>query len=445
MRSRVTGLRRFAADESGLIRTEIRKDTPPSSRHCHPAQQCLVMTDLQAAVLAVVRDDGSGLDPIPRGVYKALLSSRQCDFLVAKFAICTQPDAKTAQRWADMADITLKRLRKFFDNQRGKACKKRKATSAALALVQEESKVDADEQRQQLHADSLLQLLGEPFAADESADLHAGERAASAVPVVAVVVAAAAAASAAACAAAEADAAAAGASAGPSSASGAASTTAADIGCKLEEYLLEHLPWDEHKSSKAMAPPAAVRVTPRLESFHMWLQSRRIDPFSCARLCPSVQRLALLLERHGHGCIVVSFVFAGACVLRTAFEQCRVNPPASAAAWRTLLADQTTTARVSRLSDSLWYHVRRGGVNFSSCLPTKAREDTLTALAIISAIAPHDSTMHELVSPPALSTHTRCAAGGARCSLMLILACVDVCLWPTSGVPPLSICLRVTS
>jgi len=101
-------------------------------RHRHFAQlPCLVMTDLQAAVSAVVREEGSGLDPIPRGVYKALLSAREADFLLAKFAVCAQPNAQEAQSWAHIAGITSKRLRKFFDNQRGKVSKKQKASSSS--------------------------------------------------------------------------------------------------------------------------------------------------------------------------------------------------------------------------------------------------------------------------------------------------------------------------
>lgn len=136
----------------------------------------------------------------------------------------------------------------------------------------------------------------------------------------------------------------------------------------------------------------------RLETYSRWLHARRVDPFSCARRCGSVVRLALLVELYGLSSNATSFVFAGACVLQAAFQHRAMEPPQSLDCWKRLLAQPEATALVSRQSDTLWYHVRRDGAAFCESIPTKARDDTLTALAIVAAIAPHDHSMKQLVN-----------------------------------------------
>jgi len=146
------------------------------------------------------------------------------------------------------------------------------------------------------------------------------------------------------------------------------------------------------------AGSTSTRSVTRLETFSEWLQERHIDPFTCARRCDSVLRLALLVEQYGRWANATSFAFAGACVLQAAFQECKVESPDSLSSWQRLLAQPSATAAVSRQSDSLWYHVRRDGAAFCEGVPTKARDDTLTALAIVAAIAPHDPSMKQLVN-----------------------------------------------
>jgi hypothetical protein len=144
----------------------------------------------------------------------------------------------------------------------------------------------------------------------------------------------------------------------------------------------------------------------RLERFHVWLQSHGVDPFTCARRCDSVLRLALLVEQHGRSSSTTSFVFAGACVLQAALELCEIRPsPHSLSSWQELLGHQADAQRLSQQADLLWHQVRRVGAVFCESVPTKAREDTLTALGIIAAVAPHDPVTHQLVW-----THALCSA-----------------------------------
>jgi hypothetical protein len=170
------------------------------------------------------------------------------------------------------------------------------------------------------------------------------------------------------------------------------------------------------------SPPQAAAN--RLETFNAWLQQRHIDPFSCARRCDSVLRLSLLVEQYGLSSHTTSFVFAGACVLQAAFEQCDIPSPVSLSAWQALLTDSSKTARVSRQSDSLWYHVRRGGKTFCESIPTKAKDDTLTSLAIIAAVAPHQPQMNELVSrTDYAAAHASTCMWKLKLRVALVFAC----------------------
>jgi hypothetical protein len=62
------------------------------------------------------------------------------------------------------------------------------------------------------------------------------------------------------------------------------------------------------------------------------------------------------------------------------------------------LSDQKTNVIVCRQSDTLWHHLRRVGVYFLFSVPTKARDDTLTALAVVFAVAAQEKNMEHMVS-----------------------------------------------
>lgn len=145
----------------------------------------------------------------------------------------------------------------------------------------------------------------------------------------------------------------------------------------------------------------------RLELFDYWLRQHRIDPFACARRC-DVLHLAGLVE--AHGCAdTMTLIFAAVCVLKAALEQVQMKqpdaeldqfkktPPDSLLSWQALLAKAPIAAALSRYSDLLWFHARRDGKVLCRSVPIRARDDTLTALAIVAAVAPHDH-MQQLVS-----------------------------------------------
>jgi hypothetical protein len=326
------------------------------------------MAELQRA--ALVAHDGK------RGKYPELLSARQVESLLAAFRVDCHPDAKEAERLATLIVSSSHRVRKFFDNQRTTKNKKRKANAPPG---------DEEEQRPatfELSSEKLRQLLGADLVTSglesvqsPSPQVAAAAAAAAAVAPMYML---------------------------PAAISSAALESIADqeIIAKLDEFLMNSppLPLPEPPSAAATVALSGCPSS-RLELFNEWLADRSIDPFSCARRCSSVIKLATLLEYHGRTS-VVSFEYAGACVLRTAFQQCNIQPPDSLLAWKTLLCgeDKTAIARVSRQSDSIWYHVRKNGVDFLRGVPAKARDDTLTALAITAAVAPHDECVKELVS-----------------------------------------------
>lgn len=388
------------------------------------------MSDLQRAMTAS-QPALAGAGPSRRGVHQVLLSARETSFLAARFVLDAAPSTAELRRLELLCDIPEHRLYKYFNNQR--FSRKRKAGSA-LGL---DEKADREP-----HADSQLQPVQSSGTASRRIDITALVQMQAAASVrVDAITAAAAAAAACACAAAASDSQQPGVTVpllpdsqqpgvtGPLllkppestfAAAAAAVLVPAAAGVSdadLNEQLAFHLAAPT-LSIDAAAQPAAAAAEPhlivkkerprsqstgrmnsltRLEVFHRWLQERRIDPFSCAHRCDSVLRLALLVEQYGRSSNSTSFVFAGICVLQAAFEQSSIAPPDSLSSWQQLLSLTPETARLSRQSDSLWYHVRRGGPAFCESVPTKAREDTLTALAIIAAIAPHHQAMAELV------------------------------------------------
>jgi len=219
------------------------------------------------------------------------------------------------------------------------------------------------------------------------------------------------------------------AAAAASMAAGASDALVGDIDLRLSALVADERPLCMEGVGAEKAAPAAAgssHCSPqtRLERFHLWLQSQHVDFFTCARRCIDIYQLAELLESHGRSTGLVSFFCAGACVLRLSLDLTHLALPLNSLdSWQLLLRDRAATATLSRQSDSLWYHVRRAGVKFSESVPAKARDDTLTALAITAAIAPHHRTMSELVAPEdtplAQQQHT---ARGSHKTWMLAIA-----------------------
>ena len=348
-----------------------------------------------------------------RGKYQAL-SPRETEFLMASFATDHSPPLAQVEALAALAVLTPQRIRKFFDNQRV-ACVKEAAAQQqppAPAIVSSSSRARKRKAVAPPSSDDdqlpSFQFRGTPlsFAIAVCAPCTAGEPELLHAPLQVLQGAVAAAAAAASAASA---ASAAVASAGPDASAALSSTPPVDdIDDMLRACLHDEPPVplprlqpcvasDGSDTSSTNSSPTRGPQT-LLERFNRWLQERQIDPFSCARRCSDVFQLASLLEFHGRSTGLVSFFFAGACVLRAAFTLSALEPPASLAAWRALLGDPAVTASLSRHSDSLWYHVRRVGARFSESVPAKARDDTLTALAITAAIAPLDSAMRSLVA-----------------------------------------------
>jgi hypothetical protein len=411
------------------------------------------MCDLQVAMASAA----SASLQSRRGVYQALMDARESAFLAAHFQRQRSPSGDELARLARLCDLAPERVYKYFNNQRFTS-RKRKAPAAACAAG------DSPEDEQMATAVGPPHAQSEPnrtraalrVAVDAilhgrnptaAPELHAAPAAASAPPLQlqvtdAAVTRAAAAASA------------------VSSAAGGAPIVAAppltddELNAELSACLSVQLP---SAAAAAAAVPAtaaaaasAVDVaaagvsknrsaaptagrsssSTRLERFHAWLQSRGVDPFACARRC-DVLRLALLVEQYGRSSSTISFVFAGACVLQAALQQCNMPPPQSLADWQQLLAQTLDTARLCRQADSLWYHVRRGGAAFCESVPTKARDDTLTALAVVGAIAPHDKTMSELVRKHSLEC-VHCSSSSSssylvnHCAAVLVSVAVVV-------------------
>jgi hypothetical protein len=326
------------------------------------ARSCLLMGDLQAAIEASAPDAADSRHS-RRGhnQRQALLAAREAQCLAAQFRLRPHPDSVQLEQLALLTVIPCPRLSKFFNNQRHNS-KKRK-TAAPTHGGDYTSRIEA-----------LLQWRpdGEREAAVTAAASAAGAAAAEPLDL----------------------------PADPSSVS------QDEINAELWRILSGVIPLGDMPlaaapaASSPAASDSASSTSTKLDAFSSWLQQRQIDPFTCARRCHN-GRLALLVEHLGRHSHATSLLFAGACVLRAAFEQCEVDPPASLSAWKMLLADSSQTAQISRQSDLLWSHLRPpGAVQKAFCVsvPTKAREDTLTALAIIAAIAPHDKRTNELVS-----------------------------------------------
>jgi hypothetical protein len=163
----------------------------------------------------------------------------------------------------------------------------------------------------------------------------------------------------------------------------------------------------------AAAPSAAAGATlTRLEQFSAWLRQRGIDSFSCAWRCgPALAELVELYGRINSTALLV----ACSCVLQCAFSQCALPQPLSLRDWQQLLGDVGSAAKVCRRSDMLWLHLRKDGPRFSNSAPDKAREDTLTAIALVGAIAPHHAQMSELVSSSSSKPHASAAQAYSAC------------------------------
>jgi hypothetical protein len=350
----------------------------------------LAMTDLQAAV-AVSAPAAAAARPLPS---RELMSAREYAFLAARFRVIPLPSQQELARLAAITQLDPLRINKHYTNQRSFRSKKRKAEPSAHDEHSEQIAARMQELvlLQSKPAEPLLRLrhsvdavAAAAAAAGAAAGAEKTNQAAEYFPPPAV-----------------------------GSTSAAASSAAVKVdptsdaalneelsSCLSQPHILPSILAVMTPSATASAPAAAGSKraqSTRLETFNAWLRQRHIDPFSCARRCDSVLRLALLVEQYGSSDFT-SFVFAGACVLQAAFEQCGMSSPASLSAWQALLADSSETARVSRQSDSLWYHVRRGGVAFCESIPAKAKDDTLTSLAIFAAVAAYEPRINELVSP----------------------------------------------
>jgi hypothetical protein len=355
-----------------------------------------------------------------RGVYQELMSARESAMLLAQFQQQRSPDQQHLQALGTLCELPEQRVYKFFNNQRFSRKRKADALTAQPDLLQQQPVPAAADDA------GATAALGRCIAT--LAALHAP--AAAEMTSAAVAMAAAAACSAAA-------------ATGPEQLGPLASLSEEQIRAELSAHLsVQLIHADAHAAVAGRAAAAAAvaaaavptagsdaaayagackkkaltagRCTSatRLERFHAWLQGHGVDPFTCARRC-DVLRLALLVEQYGRPSNTTSFAFAGACVLRAALEQCHLPPPESLSQWQELLARTSDIARLSRQADSLWYHVRRGGAAFCESVPTKAREDTLTALGIIAAVAPHDRTMAELVGEHRATADARVSSGSA--------------------------------
>lgn len=331
--------------------------------------------------------------PAARESTRDLTSGREASFLLATFRITPLPTPDRLVTLAGRSQIEPPRLSKWFNNRRSfkSASKKRKAPAAS---TQEPS---ANGQLHSVHAGAhggdlearmralVVQPVSQPIA------IHANSVAAAAA---AAAVAAASAESTSSC----------------TSPGGVAAPVAAPALHSAELKAQLHTQLGALSAAATLdlaAAPAAAQLGTEPDKSPMdllstWLDEQHLDPFLSACCCDSVL-LERFVELHGRS-DTTTFILAGACVLRTAFRLCEVEPPTSLSEWQTLLADVVKTARVSRQSDSLWYHVRRSGKKrFCESVPRKAKDDTLTSLAILAAVAPHDPQMKEMVSATASS------------------------------------------
>ena len=417
------------------------------------------MSGLRQAVLLLSPTGGDEERPaaavVRRGRYQAL-SPRETEFLLAAFAINPLPPLPDVEQLAALAVLTPQRIRKFFDNQRVARVKEAAAqlqqltpqpapasaaSGSAGTGTSRKRKAVAPPSNSSSGSDSSSsskkhnsssgcssagsisasgwsdQLLGAPssFSFSDASGLRSDPGGAPSFhDAVAAVAAAAVAATAAGAAEAAAE---------PDALGGA-------IDQKLSDLLVPENPLCmTAAASAASAGPLRCSPQTRLQCFADWLQGQRVDPFSCARRCSDIYQLASLLELHGRSSGLVSFFFAGACVLRVSFALCKLEPPTdSLASWQALLSDPAATAILSRASDSLWYHVRRVGARFPESIPAKARDDTLTALSIIAAIAPHSRFSHDLV------LHQAHADSHSKHERMLISSCC-ACVLCSGRVP----------
>ena len=431
--------------------------------------------EVAARSLAAVTANGAPR----RGAYRDVLSSREFEFLMALFALSSLPNTPCVQRWSEAADISPSRLRKFFENQRNTAKHKgrgakRKADEEATNCGQQRQRRTRSRAHPPLQFQQLLDCETSAAPTAFAQSMHqrlqcmnlsaaAGASAASfpplLYPLADVFLAAH-----------EAAAAPVQASITHQETAPPSSSSSTETFCSAGATALDgdgELELNARICAVSSGPPPSSELTQsavrlnvstlsRLETLIQWLDARRIDPYSCVRACATEQlaQLVTLVGMHKvRRSLVTGFCFASACLLRTAFEQCAVPMPASLPDWKNLLSDAATSARVSRMSDSLLHHVRRVGPDFSASLPAKAREGSITTLALISAVAPQDCTMHELVRHTQLQLQRhqaslrRLRAHVAHNLLTSTAACVCVRMcgvWPDtrvrSGASPWSIC-----
>jgi len=424
---------RLAVHSCGHFALSCRRNPPPPGLPTRVGPHaCARMTELQHAASAVQarlaasggRDSGKQLQ---------LLSSREFDCLLAVWRTNEQPDGPLLIQLAQQTAEPLKRVRKFFENQRATKNRKRKAMAPSerepsgdnddntnLQLAASSSVAEVPHAVQEMRREShlacrcALRLLeGDAAAADPEPADHSGrslsvaEREQLEDPVASVASAAALAT----LAAAEPSASArrmAAISTAPEFAAGASAAAALATDPPSDGELVATLQRFLSRASEGDAVVAASSglSQTRLELFSAWMRQRRMDPFSCAWRCGSA--LAELVELYGRANITAMLV-ASSCVLQCAFVHCELPQPLSLRDWQERLADVNSAAKVCRRSDMLWVQVRKDGPRFSDSAPTKAREDTLTAIALVGAIAPHHARMYDLVSAHAQLSQLLCA------------------------------------
>jgi len=217
-----------------------------------------------------------------------------------------------------------------------------------------------------------------------------------------------------------------------------------DLADKLQS-LLSIASASPASAAAAVAPPVLPAGHTWLEHFSDWLWQRGLDPFSCAWRCSSA--LAKLVEVWGRK-NSPTLLTACACVLQCAFSQCALTQPMSLEHWQQLLAHVDSAAAVCRRSDLLWLQLRKNksGPHFALSAPDKAREETLTATALVAAIAPHHATMIKLVSTCRCTcTWMRADACCSRSPSVCMCVCVCAVHVCVSGTLLRPICLRARS